>query len=61
MNLSETFTPQAFSKKLERVKGLIGSFITTAFPVRSLSGQEGADAKSYQEKQIKKAIENVKP
>lgn len=49
-----------FQQKAGAGKGSHRKFYHDRFPgAVTLSGQEGADAKSYQEKQIKKAIENV--
>lgn len=43
-------------------KGSHRKFFHDRFPgAVTLSGPEGADAKSYQEKQIKKAIETIEP
>jgi predicted RNA binding protein YcfA (HicA-like mRNA interferase family) len=51
-----------FQQKAGAGKGSYRKFYHERFPGSvTLSGQDGADAKSYQEKQIKKAIEDIQP
>jgi predicted RNA binding protein YcfA (HicA-like mRNA interferase family) len=51
-----------FQQKAGAGKGSHRKFYHDRFPgAVTLSGQEGVDAKSYQEKQIKKAIEDIQP